>query len=191
MPKPCSICHHPEREAIEKALLDSEAGHRKVAKRFGISASALFRHRKNHLPKLIARALAIKPVPVHREKAHDPATEEHALEIARHHEAVEAKKDQHAIDVTQQLRAINAACLEVLREARKDGKHSILLRAVDRIARQIELQAKLLGQIQDGATVNVAVLPEWHGIRQAVLEALQPYPEARLAVVRALKGANG
>ena len=188
MPKPCSICHHPEREAIEKALLDTEAGHRKVAKRFGVSASALFRHRQNHLPKVIARGLAAKPIPVHREQAHDPATDEHAVVIAQHHQEVEAEKDRHAIDATQQLRAINAACLEVLRQAREEKKHSILLRAVDRIARQIELQAKLLGQIQEGTTVNVAVLPEWHGIRQTVLEALEPYPEARMAVARALKG---
>lgn len=88
----------------------------------------------------------------------------------------------------QQLKAINAACLEVLRQARADGKHSILLRAVDRIARQIELQARLLGQIQETQTVNVAILPEWQGVRQRVLEALRPYPEAREAVVRALKG---
>lgn len=187
MPKPCSICHHPERKAIEKALLDTEAGHRKVAKRFGISASALFRHRQNHLPKLIARALAVKPTPVHREKAHDPATDEHAIEIARHHQIVEAEKDHHALDVTQQLKAINAACLEVLRQARTDGKHSILLRAVDRIAKQIEIQAKLLGQIDERTTVNVAVLPEWHGLRQVVLDALRPYPEARQAVAEALR----
>ncbi len=190
MPKPCSICHHPERKAIEKALLDTEAGHRKVAKRFGVSASALFRHRQNHLPKLIARALAVKPAPVHREKAHDPATDEHALEIAQHHEIVEAERDRYAIDVTQQLKAINAACLEVLRQARADGKHSILLRAVDRIVRQIELQARLLGQIQEAQTINVAILPEWHGIRQAVLEALRPFPEARLAVAEALRRAG-
>ncbi|MCP4545449.1 MAG: hypothetical protein GY835_03145, partial [bacterium] len=82
-----------------------------------------------------------------------------------------------------------AACLEVLKRARADGKDSTLLRAVDRIHKQIELQARLLGEIQEAqTTVNVAVLPEWHGIRQVVIEALHPYPEARLAVVRALKG---
>ncbi len=88
------------------------------------------------------------------------------------------------------LKAINAACLEVLKEARSDKKHVLSLRAVDRIARQIELQAKLLGDINDGATVNIAILPEWHGIRNAVLEALRPYPEARLAVGRALGSAG-
>ena len=190
MGRPCSICHHPERKAIEMALLDGNSGYRKVAKRFGLSESAVFRHRQNHLPALLARAAEAKPAPPSDlGPSFDPATEAHALAIAKHHETIEAQKDQHAIDAVQQLRAINAACLEVLRQARADGKHSILLRAVDRIARQIELQAKLLGQIQEGTTVNVAVLPEWHGIRQSVLEALHPYPEARMAVVQALKGA--
>ena len=187
MPRPCSICVHPERLAIEKAVLDNDSGHRKVAERFGVSPSALYRHKTEHLPKLIARALALEPAPVHRVEAEDPATDEHALEIARHHEQVEAEKDAQAIDVTQQLKAINAACLEVLRQAREDRNPAVLLRAVDRIARQIELQAKLLGQIQEGTTVNVAILPEWHALRSLVLDALAPYPDARRAVVEALQ----
>lgn len=109
------------------------------------------------------------------------------MRIADHVAAGEERRDRHAIDVVQQLRAINAACLEVLREARSNHQPLILLRAVDRIARQIELQAKLLGQIQEGPTVNVAILPEWHGLRQVVLEALMPFPEARLAVANALR----
>ena len=48
--------------------------------------------------------------------------------------------------------------------------------------------SRLLGQIQEGHTINVAVLPEWHGIRQQILEAPHPYPEARLAVAQALQG---
>ncbi|MDY7091580.1 MAG: hypothetical protein SX243_01270 [Acidobacteriota bacterium] len=131
--------------------------------------------------------MAAAPKPVHRPQPVDPAPKEHDLEIAGHHQAVEARQELHALDVMQQLKAINAACLEVLRQARTDGKHAILLRAVDRIARQIELQARLLGQIDERTTVNVAVLPEWHGLRQVVLDALRPYPEARQAVAEALR----
>ena len=225
MGRPCTICRHPKREEIDRALVRNEAGYRTVAARFGISASALFRHKREHLPALIAKGLEALGVTVQASSPDDaiqaaqerpralssglqvladekaeaeeqarlaklpPPPPPYAADLAKERRAMETRETEHAIDTFQQLRAINAACLEVLREARKDGKHSILLRAVDRIARQIELQAKLLGQIQDGATVNVAVLPEWHGIRQAVLDALQPYPEARLAVVRALKGA--
>ncbi|NJL30006.1 MAG: hypothetical protein HC897_19990, partial [Thermoanaerobaculia bacterium] len=77
-----------------------------------------------------------------------------------------------------------------LRKAREAEDHSILLRAVDRIARQIELQARLLGELQEGQTVNVLVMPEWQRVRQLVVEALRPYPEARAAVARVLRDAG-
>ncbi len=161
-----------------------------MAKRFGISESALFRHRKNHLPALVARGFkAIGPVVSFVQEV-EPPNAPHTEDLARQQREVEARETGQAIDIVQQLKAINAACLEVLKKARTDGKHSILLRAVDRIARQIELQAKLLGDIQDGQTVNIAVMPEWHGIRQLLTEALRPYPEAGFAVARALRHAS-
>jgi hypothetical protein len=59
---------------------------------------------------------------------------------------------------------------------------------VDRIHRQIELQTKLLGELQEsGPQVNVLVAPEWREIRVTVLQALQPYPEARAAVAEVLQ----
>jgi hypothetical protein len=92
-----------------------------------------------------------------------------------------------AIDVVRQLKAINAACLEILQSSRADKKHSISLGAVDRIHRQIELQAKLLGELQDnGPQVNILVAPQWQEIRVNVLQALGPFPEARTAVARVL-----
>lgn len=190
MGRPCKICKHPQRAEIDRVLVRNESGYRTLAKRFGISASSLYRHLKNHLPELIAQGMkAEKPV----ERKHAPPVTEiippaHAEELFREHHALHQRSTEQAIDAVAQLKAINAACLEVLKQARADGKPSILLKAVDRIARQIELQARLLGQIQEGHTINVAVLPEWHGIRQRILEALHPYPDARLAVVRALQG---
>jgi hypothetical protein len=93
--------------------------------------------------------------------------------------------------VVQQLRAINSACLEVLQKSRTDGKHSLSLQAVDRIHRQIELQAKLLGELQEtGPQVNVLVAPEWREIRVNVLAALSPFPEARSAVAKVLQDAR-
>ena len=52
-----------------------------------------------------------------------------------------------AIDVVKKLRAVNAACLEVLKKARASRDDATLLRAVDRLHRQIELQARLLGEL--------------------------------------------
>lgn len=160
MPQQCSICIHPQRAEIDKALVAGETL-RDIAGRCPVSRSALHRHKRDHLPAHLLKA-----------------AEEEDL--------------GQAIDVVRQLKAINAACLEILQRSRADGKHSVSLRAVDRIQKQIELQAKLLGELQEqGPQVNVLVAPEWHEIRVHVLHALAPYPEARAAVAEALTDAGG
>ena len=49
MAKGCSICRHDERAQIDQALLDGEP-YRNIANRTGTSTSALYRHRRQHLP---------------------------------------------------------------------------------------------------------------------------------------------
>lgn len=177
MGRRCTVCDHPDRAAIDRALAGNRTA-RSVAKNFGISASAALRHKRDHLASHLARAL---------EEAHTSR----AGELVREREEERAREIGQALDVVQQLRAINAACLEVLSKARASEKHSTLLGAVDRIQRQIELQARLLGELQDGQAVNVLVAPEWHQVRLVVVEALRDYPEARLAVTKALAAAGG
>lgn len=55
MPRTCTICRHPEREAIDSALVASKPL-RYVAKCFGTSAAALFRHKQDHIPATLAKA---------------------------------------------------------------------------------------------------------------------------------------
>ena len=79
----------------------------------------------------------------------------------------------------------------MLQQARAAKQHSISLRAVDRIQKQIELQAKLLGDLQEGGPqINVLIAPEWTEVRVNVLQALVPFPEARTAVAKVLQGAG-
>jgi hypothetical protein len=177
MARRCTICHHPDRAEIEKAMVQSEPV-RDIAARFGTSASAVQRHKTSHLAAQLAKAYESDLV--------TPATE-----LAREAEAHKARDLGHAIDVAVQLRAINAACLEILQKSRASEKHSISLGAVDRIHRQLELQARLLGELQEaGPQVNVLIAPEWHGVRVAVLQALERFPDARAAVAEALAGAG-
>lgn len=44
MPRPCSICRHPECPAIEQAL-SAKSPYRIIAERFGTSPAALHRHK--------------------------------------------------------------------------------------------------------------------------------------------------
>jgi hypothetical protein len=177
MGRRCTVCDHPKRAAIDRALAEGQTL-RHVAETFGISASAALRHRRRHLARHLAHAI-------------EHANGAQAAEIVREQESRKAREIVHALDVVRQLQAINAACLEILQKSRASGKDTVSLGAVDRIHRQIELQARLLGEIQDGQTVNVLVAPEWQEVRLVVVNALRPYPEARTAVTQALAALPG
>ncbi len=84
---------------------------------------ALGRHKAEHLPLTIAKAEAAKQV----EQARGIVAE--------------------GLDVVAQLRAINQVTLQVMKDARDSGDRDMVLKAVDRVERQITLQAKLLGEL--------------------------------------------
>ena len=61
MPRTCTICRHPERDGIERALLAGEPL-RNIAERFRLSATALHRHKRDHLPATLAKAREVEEV---------------------------------------------------------------------------------------------------------------------------------
>ncbi len=69
--------------------------------------------------------------------------------------AQEATEIDHGLDVVKQLRAINAVTMQILHEARQQKNPEIALKAIDRIERQITLQAKLLGDLDERPQINV------------------------------------
>jgi hypothetical protein len=177
MGRMCTVCSHEKRQEIDKALVTG-ATHREVSERFRLSPSAVYRHKQGHLSERLKRAFESKET-------------RQAVALVEHRAEEKAKEIGQALDVVQQLRAINSATLQVLQKARESEKHSLSLQAVDRIHRQIELQAKLLGELQEqGPQVNVLIAPEWQQVRVQVLRALGPYPEARAAVAEVLTDAR-
>jgi hypothetical protein len=48
--------------------------------------------------------------------------------------------------------------------------------------------ARLAGELKDSPTINLVLSAEWLTVQAAVLTALEPHPEARLAVSSALGG---
>ena len=115
-------------------------------------------------------------------------TKEHLpdrLKKASEHEDV-----REALDVVAQLKEINGASLAILKEARSLRRNETALKAVDRIQKQIELQAKLLGELDERPQVNLYLSPEWLELRAAIVAALEPFSEARESVLRALGSAG-
>jgi hypothetical protein len=59
MPRRCAVCGHPERHSIDEALV-SGGPYRSVAKRFGLSDSAVYRHKTEHLPAHLPKAKEVE-----------------------------------------------------------------------------------------------------------------------------------
>jgi len=110
---------------------------------------------------------------------------EHIKQAAK--ELGAARDEAKTLDVLKQLRAINAVTLKILDACQADPKKfALALQAIDRVQKQIELQAKLLGDLSDAPEVNVWLPCSWESIELAIAGALSPFPEAAIAVAGAL-----
>ena len=55
MAQVCTVCSHPERDAIDTAILDRRSN-RSIASQFGVSIGAVQRHKDNHIPEHLSKA---------------------------------------------------------------------------------------------------------------------------------------
>jgi hypothetical protein len=74
--------------------------------------------------------------------------------ISQREEIVEKAMNER-IDTVKQLITINRTTLLILKEAKMAGDMRTALKAIERIEKQLELQAKLLGDIQEVPTTLV------------------------------------
>jgi hypothetical protein len=120
------------------------------------------RHAASHLPKTLVKAHA-------------------AAEVT------------HADDLLGQVRDLQGRALGILRRAERKGDLRSASGAIREARGLIELLGRLAGELQSGTTtINIVALPEWRELRGRLLTALEPFGEARTAVVMALEaGENG
>jgi hypothetical protein len=57
MPRTCTVCRLPDRDSVDTALVDGKLALRDVAKLHSVSLSALQRHKTQHIPKTLSRAV--------------------------------------------------------------------------------------------------------------------------------------
>jgi hypothetical protein len=57
--------------------------------------------------------------------------------------------------------------------------------------KQLELIAKLQGELAQEGTITIVNNPEWVELRTVIVQALLPHPEAREDVLRAIRTARG
>jgi hypothetical protein len=160
MPRVCSICSHEDREEINAALLAGQPL-RGISRKFFGSVKA---------EDALGRHR--EHLPLHLVKASD------AAEVAQ------------ADNLLEQVKSLQARALTILDKAEASGDLRTALSAIREARGNLELLAKLLGELQQEGTINLVVAPEWLSLRAVVVEALAPYPQAREAVLGALSEPN-
>jgi hypothetical protein len=158
VPRSCTICEYPEREAIDRALV-GDASNRSVASLYDVSEASVRRHKANHLPAKLVMA-------------------EKAAEVVQ------------ADNLLEQVRDLQQSTLNILAEAEQAKQYRTALSAIREARGNLELLAKLLGELDDRPQVNVLISPEWLELRALIVTALEPYTDARGAVLRAIEGAS-
>jgi hypothetical protein len=158
MPRSCTICEHPSREAIDRALV-GDASNRSVASLYDVSEAAVRRHKGSHLPAKLVVA-------------------EKAAEVAE------------ADNLLKQVRDLQQSTLGILAAAEQSKQYRTALSAIREARGNLELLAKLLGELDQRPVVNLHISPEWLELRAVIVGALEPYSEARGAILRAIEGAD-
>jgi hypothetical protein len=115
-------------------------------------------------------------------------SQEHIPELlvkARH-----AVESADADDLLERVESLQERTLAILETAEDSGELRTALGAIREARSNLELLAKLLGELDERPQVNLYLSPEWLELRAVIVTALEPHPEARGAVLGALEGAG-
>ncbi len=139
MPRRCAVCTHPDKEAIDQALVGGTALSA-LAALYRVSDDSLGRHKSNHLPAKLIVAHA-------------------AEEVAQ------------ADDLLSQVQNLQSRALAILDKAESAGDLRTALGAIREATGNLELLAKLLGELDERPQVNVLLSPEWLELRATIVGA--------------------
>ena len=169
----CTICKNPNRALIEQARV-SGASLDTIASKFGISRDALHRHCKNHLSDdLRAEYLAAVPLKELAEKA--------------------AAEGLTVLEYLALIRGILVQQLQLASSVNDRNGVANISRVLNDTLGKI---GQITGEMGDLAARNISITqnnitlmdhPAFARVQQSLLHALAPFPDARAAVVTALR----
>src|SRR5215510_11548706 len=166
----CQGCKHLERVRIER-LLAAGASIKGTARKFAIDYHALRRHWVNHVPSE-ARATYIAGAGATRDQL----------------EAIVADESLALID---HYRVVRGALYKGFGVASEIGDSNSLALLAGRLHENFRDCGRLTGELQHGPLLNVQnnvlVSPDYSKAIARIVGAVAPYPEARQAVIAALR----
>jgi transposase-like protein len=167
-----AIRDREDRAQIEHELATGKSV-RQIARKYGIDEGALYKHRKNLPPQLKAAYISnfLKPG-----------------------EDLEKLKTEESEALLQNLAAQRARLLMMQDAELEAGNAQAVATLAGRIHQNLEIVGKYLGELHQHSTktvLNVMLTPEYLELRNALVRALAPFPEARRAVAAVLHSKEG
>jgi hypothetical protein len=162
----CTVCRHPEVNAINGALFHGTKTWKELGKEYAFSHATIGRHKAH-----ILRAATVIKAP----NSHTLAATQQAVGML-----VQGQ------DLMSEIRALKrkADALGAQAESSHDVRTALL--AIRELTRLIELQGRLTLEVNAGRASDVANHPVFHELSALIYTALDPYPEARKAVIAAI-----
>ena len=152
MGRRCTVCTHPERDAIDDELA-SGATYMGVSRKYELGPESVRRHHQSHLSPALAAIDAEREAEVN------------ATLVARIEQLVRRADELYKITASE---GKVTSALAALREMR--GSLELLGKATGELDDRPQV------------TLNLMASPEWLAVRDVILAALMAYPDARAAV---------
>jgi hypothetical protein len=140
MPRRCSVCSHPSRPAIDRALLDGAITLREIREQNGngLCKSALHRHRIAHITRDLLRAQEEK----------ESGYRQGLLGIVEVEEEKKAKSASYLLAcVEHQMEELNGALKIMMVHALAAGDYKAAFATVDKLRESTESVCRLLGWV--------------------------------------------
>ncbi len=103
--------------------------------------------------------------------------------------AEKIREMNHAEGLIGKIQGLKDRAKRILDKVEKAGNHSLALAAIKELRGILELMAKLTGDLQTGITIHVS--PEWISLRTLIINAVEPFPEAQQAIIKAIENKGG
>jgi hypothetical protein len=139
-----------------------------IGRRYKLGTDSIYRHSKAHLPAQLRAQLIAGP----------------DLDID-----LDKLKETESQSLLANLVALRHRLFASLDVAEECGDGAMISRIAGQLHNNLEITGKLLGDLGIGGTTinNVLIMPAYVEMRVELVKALAPYPEARHAVVEALR----
>ena len=90
-------------------------------------------------------------------------------------------------DIYKEIEAWHTEAKDLQRTAKAGGDIKTALLGLEKALKCLELMLKIHGQISDAPQITIINNPEWIELRTVIIQALDPFPDAKQAVCEVLR----